>query len=801
MIARADIAHDYVAAGALHDRLNMFALVTEHVVLMKSGALGVLVQLRGHDYECMGHAERARVVHRFQQALRLLDEHTSVYQYLLKRKGARIPWPSCTNAVGQEATVLRRGYFEAKRDELHDVSLYVGFVLERRAARTGALARLLHLIQGERTTGSRVALTKQLTGELLRDASRLEEKVRAFIAQLGEDIGAHVLGQQEVFAFLRTLLNYDRERAEAGRLKYLTNLDYYASDSTLECHRDHLRLGDAYVKVLVLKEPPTRTFAHMLQELYELPGNVLLVSEWQRQPHDRMRRLLQAKRRHHHFGRTSLLAHLGTEPAQPGDFLINDSAVATVSDIGACVTEMEVNGEFIGTYSCTVVAYDDDLAAVERTVGSVIKVFARFDATLIEERFNSLNAWLATIFGNGVYNLRRLLLLSRNCADLSFLFSLDTGDATNQHLQREYAAVFETEHQTPYLYNLHVGDVPHSLLLGSTGSGKTFLSAFLLAHCQRYDPLTTVFTIGGGYRELAAWCDGGYVRIGLDQADATINPFELPPTPQNLHFLHALVRVLIQSQGQYAMTLRDDRDLHEQIQSLYVLDPEQRRLFTLSNILPRHLSQALRRWVQGGAYGALFDNPQDSLTFRRFQVYNFQGLDQYPMLLEPLFFYVLHRARTLIYGNPWASDSAGTLKLFLCDEAWWSLKEPVIRAYIAEFLKTGRDLDTAVILATQSSEDLASAAMLPIVLESCPTKLFLANPGMHAPTYQALFGLNDAEMALLAALRPRQQFLLKRPGLAKLLNLSVDADTLARLGGGPRVGPSSRQAASCERIA
>jgi len=788
MITQSHIMHDYDAAGALHERLNVFAFLTEHAFLMKSGALAIVMTLRGRDYECLPHAERERVVHRFQQALRLLDEHSYVYQYLLKRKAPTMPWPPCANRVGAEAMNLRRAYFEGKREDLHQIELYIGLVLERPHARHGWWDRLRRLARDPRRAvmmGSPAALASVLEADVLRDAQRLEEKAATFQAQLGEDLGAHVLAQDEVFAFLRLLLNYDRARAEAGSLKYLTHLDYYACDSELECHRDHLRLGPAYVKVLVLKEPPAQTFAHMLQEIYELPGNVLLVSEWQRQPHDRMRRLLQSKRRHYHLARTSLLAHVGTEPAQPGDHLIDDSAVATVSDLGACVTEMEVRGECLGTYSLTVIAYDEDPAAVARTAAAAIKVFARFDATLVEERYNALNAWLASIIGNTHYNLRRLLLLSRNCADLSFLFSLDTGQATNPHLGREYLAVLETEHRTPYLYNLHVDDVGHALVLGNTGSGKSFLCAFLLAHSQRYDPVTTIFEMGGSYRTLAQWCDGGYLRIGLDAAEVAINPFVLPPTAENLHFLHALTRVLIQAQGQYTMTLHDDRDLYEQIRALYVLDPEQRRLFTLSNILPRHLSLALRRWVQGGAYGGLFDHAEDSLTFRRFQVFDFAGLDQYPMLLEPLLFYILHRARTVMHGETSSDGVAGPLRLFLCDEAWRFVRDPTIKAYLTEVLKTGRKHNTAMLLATQSSEDLTSSAMLPIVAESCPTKLFLANPGMHAPTYQALFGLNDAEMALLVALRPRQQVLLKRPGLAKVLNLCVDAETLRHLGGAP----------------
>ncbi len=48
------------------------------------------------------------------------------------------------------------------------------------------------------------------------------------------------------------------------------------------------------------------------------------------------------------------------------------------------------------------------------------------------------------------------------------------GDPENQHLKQEYLAVLETSHHTPYFLNLHHRDVAHTVILGRTGSGKSF---------------------------------------------------------------------------------------------------------------------------------------------------------------------------------------------------------------------------------------------------------------------------------------------------------------------------------------
>ncbi len=79
-----------------------------------------------------------------------------------------------------------------------------------------------------------------------------------------------------------------------------------------------------------------------------------------------------------------------------------------------------------------------------------------------------------------------------------------------------------------------------------------------------------------------------------------------------------------------------------------------------------------------------------------------------------------------------------------------------------------------MILATQSGEDLEQSEILPIVVESCPTKLFLANPGMNEEWYRRTFKLNITESQAISRLIPKQQILLKRPAFAKILNLNVD---------------------------
>jgi type IV secretion system protein VirB4 len=182
------------------------------------------------------------------------------------------------------------------------------------------------------------------------------------------------------------------------------------------------------------------------------------------------------------------------------------------------------------------------------------------------------------------------------------------------------------------------------------------------------------------------------------------------------------------------------------------------------------LASRLSKWIEGGRYGDVFDHVEDTLTLQRFQVFEFENASAYPAVLEALLFYVLHRVNARLVESTVDSQ----LTLCVMDEAWRFIQHDRLRAYVQEALKTWRKRNAAMVLATQSIDDFASADLLRTVIESCPTKLLLANPALDRVRYADLFRLNETELELLADLTPRQQVLMKRPDVSKVLTLNVD---------------------------
>ena len=778
MYKLAAITKDHREAAALCSQINLFGFVDGEAFLTKSGDVGVVIALGGVDYECLDNNAVENVTRRLAAAFRVFDEKCRVYQYLFKRNHETIPYKTYTNPIVNAAIQNRIEFLKSKADSLYSfqicyVVLYEGF--RYRTSILNSFGQLpSHPKEAIRELQGLLSGRKQavlIDSELENSLSALHAKARSFLGQVGDFVEASVLGKADAFRVLKQILNFSPLKLETARLTRDTFLDYFLAESHIECHRGHLRLDDYYVKVLTLKEPSPHTFPLIFKRLLEVEANYFLCSEWRKQDPARSRSLIHSRRRHFHNTKRSLASYVTSSEQAHGeaDVLVDESKEAQIHDLGEALKELEINGNYFGQYSLTVVVYDESLAKVDAACADFYKAFSIHDAQLYEEKYNLFNAYLATVPGNYAFNLRSLLILNTNYADFSLLFTLHSGHQWNGHLKQEYLAVLETNHRTPYYLNLHCKDTAHTVILGRTGSGKSFFGNFILTNLQKYDPYTFIFDLGGSFEHLTRLFEGTYVKVGPHSPAFKINPFCLPKTKANLDFLALFVQVLADNHGN-GLSLEEEQELYQQIENLYSVDPELRTLGVLANTLPRALSLKLRKWTAGGQFGFLFDNTEDTVSFSKFQCFDFQGMEQYPSILEPLLFYILHRANHVITNR----EITHIFKAFFIDEAWTFFRNSRIKGYIVEALKTWRKQNAAMILSTQSLDELRKSEIVDVIIETCATKIFLANPDMDRELYRNQFHLNGTEIGLIASLVPKRQFLIKNHEIAKVANLEVD---------------------------
>ncbi|HEX4020769.1 MAG TPA: DUF87 domain-containing protein [Acidobacteriaceae bacterium] len=775
-----DITKDWKEAGSFPAQINLYGFWDENAFLTKSGDLGAMLRIGGIDHESLDHAGRDYMVKRLEAALRSLDDRTRLYQILFRCNRPEIPHSEYENPLVRAAVEQRAAFLQSKADRLYSIEIFWVVMIDGSYQKTGLLHALSQLPKQPRSSlrdlRSLFSGNKERTliyRQIERDRLRLQQKAQNLSGQLNDLMTVELPGAEETFRILRRLVNFRPSKVHNARLYSALHLDWQLCDSELEAHRGYLRLDDDYVRVLTLKELPSETRPLLLQGLFDIPANFHVVTEWHPVDNVKSRKEIASRRRHHHNSKTSFVSNLqDRQNTGPKDELVDDSKEAAVAELGAALTALGMEGKNFGEFTLSVVIYHEDRAKVEHAVAEFQKLFTQHDGLVYEERYNLLNAFFATIPGNKQFNLRKQWALNSNYADLSFLFAVDSGSQWNPYLEREYLAVLESTHGTPYYLNMHSGDVAHALMLGATGSGKSFATSFLLQSVQKYDPLTFIFDLGGSYEALTRVFGGTYLNVGLKNPGFTINPFSLEPTDENQNFLYLFLRVLIESGGRYELTPDDEKALFAAIERAYKLPAEIRTLTNFASILGP-LGERLHRWTQAGQFGHLFDNAEDTLAFTRFQTFNFDGWSEYPDVLEPLLFYVLQRASSEIEKPA----NAATFKVFVIDEAWIFLKNNTIRDWIVRAEKTWRKKNAAMILATQSVVELAASDMLHIVNESCPTKIFLANPNIDRKLYRDIFQLNDTQLELLESLIPKRELLLLQPRGTKKLVLEVDAMT------------------------
>lgn len=778
MFSVKDISKDWREAGPLMAGINLYGFWDEHAFLTKTGDLGSVLKIGGVDYESLDHDGWDYVTKRLEAAFRSLDDKMRLYQIFFRHNGAAVPHAGYSDRLIRAAVEKRAEHLKARASQLYSIEMYWVVMVEGAYTRSNVLHALSQLPRDAR--GSLKELRALLSGnrqrtmladEIERSRQLLAGKVQSLCGQLSDLTRIELSGAEEAFRLFRRLVNLCPSKFEGAKLDGCRQLDWQVAGSEIEAHRRHLRIVDFYLRVLTLKELPSATRPLLLRGLLDIPANFHVVTEWRPVDNAQARKEINKRRRHHHNSKTSFLSNLEDgQNANPRDELVDDSKEAAVAELGQALNAIGMEGKSFGEFTLTVVVYDEEQTKVDHAVAEFQKVFTAQDGLLYEERYNLLNAFFATIPGNRQFNLRRQWAQNTNHADLSLLFTVDSGSRWNSHLDAEYLEVLETAHATPYYLNLHAGDVAHTLILGATGSGKSFLISFLLQSVQKYKPLTFIFDLGASYESLTRVFGGSYLNVGVKSPGFRINPFSLPPTSENLNFLYLFARVLIEANGRYRLTPEDDRALYAAIERVYKLTPKLRTLSNFAAILGP-LGERLGRWTRAGQFGHLFDNDEDTLTFSRFQTFNFDGWSEYPDLLEPLLFYVLHRASVEI-EKP---ENTATFKAFVIDEAWMFLKNPIIREWIVRAQKTWRKKNAAMLLATQSVVELAASGLLDIVNESCPTRIFLANLNMDRKLYAETFQLNDTELELLETLVPKRDLLLKQPRGTKKLRLDVDA--------------------------
>src|SRR6267142_4896318 len=124
MLRLSRIFKNYNETGSLNEQINLYGFIGPHVFLTKSDEVGLILEVRGVDYECLDDVAIDGFTKRLESALKLFDENYRVYQYLFKRNNEPIPYKLYGNPIVDTAIKNRIAYLGGKADTLFSLSIY-----------------------------------------------------------------------------------------------------------------------------------------------------------------------------------------------------------------------------------------------------------------------------------------------------------------------------------------------------------------------------------------------------------------------------------------------------------------------------------------------------------------------------------------------------------------------------------------------------------------------------------------------------------------------------------------------------
>src|SRR5947208_16013582 len=137
MLRMTHVIKPWKESGALNAHINLYGFWNQGIFLTKSGDLGLVLKVRGVDYESLDQKAQEYAVKRLEAAMKVFGPGFHVYQYLFKTSRPTIPFqpyggPSVNAPVERREEILTQRLDRPSVCEIIDA-----FVVEGARSGTG----------------------------------------------------------------------------------------------------------------------------------------------------------------------------------------------------------------------------------------------------------------------------------------------------------------------------------------------------------------------------------------------------------------------------------------------------------------------------------------------------------------------------------------------------------------------------------------------------------------------------------------------------------------------------------------
>ena len=470
--------------------------------------------------------------------------------------------------------------------------------------------------------------------------------------------------------------------------------------------------------------------------------------------------------------------------------LQRDQLIASDDVVQSQVAQMDValnelgDGQFcMGEYHYSLVVFGDDVADAGRRAAEAIGSIGETSSLqMAPVDLVADAAWFAQLPGNWQWRPRDAKLSSRAFAALASGHNFPLGKRDGNPWG-EALAMLRTPSGQPFYLNLHSSPdgedsadkkLPgNTLIIGSTGVGKTTLEMFLLTLTRKWQPAPrlVLFDLDRGCEIAIRALGGRYFTLEAGKPTGC-NPLQHEATPARLQFWEQLVRTCVATPAM-PMLPSDERAIADAVKAVASLPLPLRRFSTLRQSLPKtgenSLYERLGRWCEGGALGWVFDQADDRLAgLESASVIGFDTTEflDLPEVRTPVMLYLLQIMQELVNGER---------LIYVISEFWKALDHEIFSDFAKQKQKTIRKHNGLGIFDTQSPSDVLRHPIGRTMVEQSVTKIYLANPEAVRAEYVEGFGLSDAEFEIVRSLGAQggRRFLVKQGHVSAICELDL----------------------------
>ena len=529
------------------------------------------------------------------------------------------------------------------------------------------------------------------------------------------------------------------------------------------------KMGKYYIAAVAIDGFPAESYPTILNRLSDVNANIRFSTRFicidkldAESTLDKIRKRWQQKQR-------GMLQVILNQPQT--DANTNWDAVEMTNDAIAGITLQNSERAIFGYYTANVILMEENQEELEQYAIEIKKMISSLGFNARIETVNTVEAYLGSLPGHNLVNVRRFFIHSLNLGDLIPKHTVWIGHEKSpcDKFPIDSPALMEcvTTGNTPYHFNLHVNDVGHSLIIGPTGAGKSTLLCMIAAQAFRYKD-ATIFSFDKGMSmfTLNQALGGVHFEIGSDESEVSFAPFNHIDTDEEKAWLVGFVENILQLNNvqvnpNITSSIFEAINRLAEVKKAHILNNQEFNVSITDFIAQLHnekidLQEILNQYDIGGPFGKYFSASEDNLSLSKFSVFELEklmNLDDKIML--PVLDYLFRKIDLRLEGQP---------AFVLIDEAWIAFKNPIFSKRIIEWLKVFRKRNCSVILATQNLNDTATAdaeTLLTELIISTSSKIFLPNAAATKSDFKTIynkFGLNEQQIRIIAGAIPKRQY-------------------------------------------